>query len=265
MLPDKFFSKDVYEKVQKFSIEAASEETEACGLIVKGEAIIVPNAHPDPVNHFRISGVELAKHKRKDIQAIWHSHWSDFHPGELSLDDLELSHGRDRLPMLLYHANFDEWDYYEPNSPNPFPLLDFPSRVAMGTPHDLAFYLGWRFAWGRSDCYAVIRRYCLGVLNYDIGEWNRPENPQNFPYPDYVCPWTREGLVEVHRDDLRQNDLIEIALNGGKEPNHLAIMVNPAEDQILHHPGYGYLSQLGMYGSYWRSRTVRVMRLESLA
>jgi proteasome lid subunit RPN8/RPN11 len=263
----KSFSKKSLAQIKQHAADFPQEEV--CGIVVNGQAIALPNAGRllkdstgeyirDKVNNFAIAPSDLAKYDRASIQSIYHSHWSDFHPGELTIEDLEIAHSGDRFPLLLYHSGFDSWDYYEPDNPNPFPLNPIRKSVT-----DVDFYLNWRFTWGRSDCFALIRRFCLGTLGTDIGEWSRPEQ-STFPLPDFHCTWKRKNLIEIDKDnpDIRLYDLIEIAMDGGLEPNHLAIVVDPVADKILHNPGIESRSYVGLYGNYWRGRTVRRQRLK---
>jgi len=267
----KLFSSESLTDIQQQA--AVTPQEEVCGIVVDGHAIALPNIgrlikdpltekyFRDKVNNFGIAPSDLTKYDRASIQAVYHSHWSDFHPGELTIEDLEIAHGKDRLPLLLYHSGFDSWDYYEPDNPNPFPLNPIHKSIT-----DIDHYLNWRFDWGRSDCFALVRRFCLGVLNTDIGEWERPEQ-STFPLSDFHCNWNRKGLIEIDKDDpdIRLYDLIEIAMSGGLEPNHLAIVVDPVADKILHSPEISRRSFVGLYGNHWRSRTVRRQRLKQFA
>ncbi|NER93623.1 MAG: hypothetical protein F6J86_07255 [Symploca sp. SIO1B1] len=230
-------------------------EEEVCGVVVDGDAIRIPNIHPDKANHFELdnSWVNLQP------DAIYHSHWKDEQPGELSLEDLEQCKFCG-IPYILHHVGFDEWDYYEPKSPNPFPLKK------QGDPQTLDFYLNWRFVWGRSDCFALIRSYFLGILGIDIGDFRRPPL-DGFPTIGWLTPWKAEehGFVQVTPGlPLRKHDIIQIALKGGREPNHLGVIVDAEGMQMLHNVSAEYTSQVGLYGSYWQTRTTHIFRHGSL-
>jgi hypothetical protein len=240
------------------------KKEEQCGLILtNGEIIVSRNTHEEAAWKFRLDPVLLTIYKRSQLLAVWHTHWSDEDPGEFTPKDLDLAHGRDRLPIVLYHSGFKCWDYYEPQNPNPFPLTYPPFDVTA-----LESYLDWPLSWGRMDCFGLVRRYCLGVLNHDIGEMKRPEL-QGFPPEGWEGSWDREayGLVEVF-DRPRKYDLLEIALLGGKITNHAAIIVDDGlqtgQAWMLHNPGYLYKSHLEQYSESWIRRTVRRLRIERL-
>jgi hypothetical protein len=234
-------------------------QVEICGLILNdGTVVQLPNSHPTPADAFRIDAESLTSYKRSQIRAIWHTHWSDSHPGHLTSDDCWMSHGPNKLPIALYHSGFQCWDYYEPLCSNPWPLN---GRGTYGG--EIDSYTGWPFVWGRADCFALIRCYLLGAIGKDIGEWKRPLL-ENFPHSEWSCTaWDRaaNGLVEVD-DRIRQHDILEIAQGGGREPNHLAIVISVTEGQvkILHNMGERYVSAADDYGGYWRARTVRRLR-----
>jgi hypothetical protein len=240
------------------------KKEEQCGFVlVDGTIAMSPNTHPEPADNFRFDPFFVANYNRADIAALWHTHWSNGHPGEFTQSDLNLAHGRDRLPIVLYHSTFKCWDYYEPQNPNPFPLTHPPFDVT-----SVDSYLNWSFSWGRMDCFALVRRYCLGVLNHDIGEMKRPEL-QGFPPKGWEGSWDREayGLVEVF-DRPRKYDLLEIAIGGGRITNHAAVIVDDGLETgqawMLHNPGYLDRSRLEQYSEGWIRRTVRRLRIERL-
>ncbi|NEP57684.1 MAG: C40 family peptidase, partial [Symploca sp. SIO2G7] len=127
-------------------------------------------------------------------------------------------------------------------------------------------YLNWRFVWGRSDCFALIRCYFLGVLGIDIGDFRRPSS-DGFPTIGWLTPWKAEkhSFVQMPAGTpVRKHDIIQIALKGGREPNHIGVIVNAERMQMLHNVSAEYTSQVGLYGSYWQTRTTHIFRHESL-
>ncbi len=229
-------------------------EREQCGIIVNGEAIALENKHSDPCNHFHLSPQDLYPYQ-DNIQAIFHTHCQNEHSGWLSYDDVR-SAQMSALPIIVYHTSFDCWDYYDPREPNPFPLVssDF-------NPTDINSYVGVPSQWGRSDCFAIARCFYLGMFNIDIGEFTRSD-ASSFPQSDYRCPWADSVYPTINKyETLEPYDMIAIALRGGLDPNHVAILL--PDNNILHSPQIGGLSKIETYGNFWRKRTVCVKRILS--
>ena len=244
----------------KAQIKTASlgVNAELCGIIFNDDVISLNNVHADPENHFTIAANQLNNFNYADIAAIWHTHHKDSQSGWFSLTDIEMSH-QSQKPIILYHSGFDVWDYYEPNNPDPFPL-----EQKNYTPQQLEFYLNIRFQWGRSDCFAIVRRYFLGVLGVDGGEFTRTQI-DNFPPEDYDCPWSSDKFIYLPLGTQPQlHDIFGIALKGGRKPNHAMVMVKPEENIIFHSPFTTSVSRLEQYSDYWRKRTVVHVRLKEL-
>lgn len=242
----------------QIKIAALGFNKEVCGVIIGDRVVTLNNIHPDPENHFTISANELNTFNYADITAIWHTHHKDTQPGHFSYTDIELAH-QSQKPIVLYHSGFDVWDYYEPNNPDPFPLDSKPYSFK-----DLNFYLNVKFHWGRSDCFAIVRRYLLGILGIDIGEFKR-EQLDDFPPEDYDCPWDMNKFNLLPLGTSPQlYDVFGIALKGGRKVNHAMVMVKPEENVILHSPSKKSVSQLEQYSDYWRRRTLLHGRLKEL-
>jgi hypothetical protein len=238
-------------KIQ-IKLAALGSDREKCGIIVNNEVISLNNIHHDPENHFTIAAND------GDISAIWHTHHKDNQSGYFTYTDIELAH-QSQKPIILYHSGFDVWDYYEANNPDPFPLEKKPH-----TPQELNFYLNTRFHWGRSDCFAIVRRYLLGVVGIDIGEFTRTQL-DNFPPEDYDCPWSMNKFNLLPLGTQPQlHDVFGVALKGGRKVNHAMIMVKPIENIILHSPSDSSVSKLEQYADYWRKRTLLHGRLKEL-
>lgn len=232
--------------------EAKLTEKEQCGIIVNNSAIALTNHHEDPCNHFHLSPEELYPYQ-DNIQALFHTHCREFHDGYLSYNDIRTAQ-MSSLPIVLYHTMFETWDYYDPSDSNPFPLeiLDF-------EPKNIQSYVGIYSRWGRSDCFAIARSFYLGMFGIDIGEFSRC-SAENFPLDDYVCPW--HGLdfptIEKH-EELREYDALAIAIKGGLQPNHVAILL--PGNMILHSPLLDGMSKVESYGNFWRKRTLYAKRI----
>lgn len=234
-------------------------EREVCGIVSNGELIVTQNIANNPYDDFAINPVSIGTYFG-NIDFIWHTHCSDTHPDLLTPSDIALSR-KLMAPILMVHVVTKAIDFYEPSNPNPFPLVEnITSCVLIPnwrlSPKNLQFYVGWQsndLLWGRSDCFETVRCYFLGMHGIEIGNFDRPPL-QGFPHPEWRTPWIAEKHGFVVVDDIRDNDILEIALNGGANANHLAVVVDAQRGQILHQPGFGYLSQISRLGGYWRDR-----------
>jgi hypothetical protein len=247
-------------KIKTYATDGKENNVEACGVILKNKEVSsLRNTHPVPQDSFRIT---LTDFKKEDILLFWHSHFKDSHQGSFTSSDLSVSNYL-KLPSLLYHAHedFSCWDYYEPLNPNPYPLIPI-----IFNPQEIEFYLGWQFQWGRTDCFALIRRYFLGTLNIEIGEWKRPNTPPtddpNWSFEDHWDFTQKFEKLPLHSSQFKKNDIFGIALRGGKKANHLAVLVNPERNLILHSPGVRQKSRLDVFDENWRSLIVEHGRLK---
>ncbi|MEH1786903.1 MAG: hypothetical protein V7L23_15325 [Nostoc sp.] len=242
------------EKIKYWATAASKTGQESCGFIVNGESVLEKNAHNEPEDNFRLVNF---LYPRSDISAIWHSHWKDSHSGGLSFSDITVSN-EVKIPIIVYHPGFDIWDYYEPNNPNPWPLTPISNP-----PTAIDFYFGWRFEWGRSDCFSLVRRYYLGKLGIEIGEFPRPEVApaqlhslgNTWSYKDY---WNKNNdfVVMPPGTTPQLHDVFGIALRGGKEANHLAVLAIEEANLILHNLGSKMKSRLDIFDAAWRNLVV---------
>jgi hypothetical protein len=233
----------------------ANHEEEVCGIVTNdGDFVAFQNISEDRVNHFQINASAIAPHFGT-IRFIWHTHHSIFHPDLLTTTDIELSR-KLGVAIAMLHISTKQIDYYEPKNPNPFPVREMLLPNWKAGTDKLDFYVGWQsneLLWGRTDCFEVVRCYYLGVLNHDIGNFTRPDF-RGFPPIEWKTPWIAEehGLSVV--DDIQDNDILEIALNGGRNANHLAVVVDAKAGYILHQPGFDHLSMISRLGGFWRDR-----------
>jgi hypothetical protein len=274
------FKKDLDKLIRGYSCSAANNQKESCGIITKDfDYIHCDNQHLEPNNYFAFNPGLIKGLKSEDILLVWHSHILESSPSFLSFQDLEACRGfgksPDKYPYLVYHTLFNEWDFYDSMSPNPYLLSPYkpkPSKMALSDdPKRYDFYMGLPFVWGRTDCFGVIRHYFLGVLGLDIGDFRRPteEEQKNFPGGDWINPWdySKNNFELMPRgEDIRLHDVFEIAQNGGKESNHIAVVVDAVNMQILHSPGIitSNVSNVEFYGKHWQVRTTRHLRHKSL-
>lgn len=245
------------QKIKDWAIAATAKQQEACGFIQNNLATLEENEHESPEDNFRLVNYIYPK---SAINLIWHSHWKDTHSGGLSLSDINVSN-RVKLPILVYHSGFDTWDYYEPDNTNPWPLKPINPTLS---PKNVSYYENWRFEWGRADCFSVVRRYFLGRLGIEIGEFERPEiapvNSQSKGAPwNYQSVWNKNNEEFVAMPPGTQpklHDIFGIALKGGKDANHLAVLAIEPANVILHSVSKGSYSKLDIFDAGWRNLVV---------
>jgi hypothetical protein len=240
---------DIQEQIKALVI-GCDRNQEQCGIVVDGQAILLPNDHPESESNFYISSRTLTEYE--DIDCVWHTHCADTQPGLLTYPDIESSK-RSRIPFLLYHTIFDVWDYYDYRLPNPFPLQnpDF-------DPKAVESYVGVRSHWGRSDCFSLVRCFYLGMFGIDMGDFTRPPL-DTFPPPEYDCPWDGNIFTSVSLHELQVYDAVGIALKGGMSANHAGILL--PENRLLHSLTVGKRSQIDIYGKFWQHRTIYGKRI----
>lgn len=280
MFIKEIFKKGIDNYIIEYAEHQAKKNKEACGIITKDfKFIFCENQHNDPENYFAFNPALVTKLTVDDIGIIVHSHIKDWSPAYLSFQDLEASRGYglcpEKYPYLLYHTIFKEWDYYDSLLANPYPLSPYapkPCKLSISDdPTKWEFYVGLPFVWGRTDCFGLIRHYFLGALGLDIGDFKRPleEDQKSFPNPSWVNPWNAEenGFKLMSKgEDLKLHDVLEIAQNGGKESNHIAVVVDAPRMQILHNPGIitSNMANVEFYGKHWQVRTTKHLRHTSL-
>ena len=248
-------------QVKVLALEGKENNVEACGIVLKNKEVVnLRNTHPTPQDGFRIT---LTDFKKEDILLFWHSHFKYTHQGSFTAGDLALANYLN-IPQLLYHAHedFNNWDYYEPSNPNPYPLTPIPFSSK-----EIEFYLGWHFDWGRTDCFALVRRYFLGMLGVEIGEWSRPEEPPSngnldWSFEDYWDFTQKFNKLPLHSSQFKKDDIFGIALRGGRKANHLAVLVDAEKNLILHSPGVRQKSRLDVFDENWRKLVVEHGRLK---
>jgi hypothetical protein len=232
---------------------ARESRFEICGIITKlrPRLICLENIALDKENDFAIAANAIAPYLG-DILCLWHTHTKESHPELLTPSDIALSQ-RLNVPSFMIHEITGAWDYYDPCNPDPFPAIADKSRQPTNR---VGFYIGWQcndLLWGRTDCFEVVRCYFLGMLGIDIGNFRRPSF-QGFPAPGWQTPWIAEENGFILAEEIQTHDVLEIALQGGREASHLAVVVDAVQGLILHQPGFGYLSQISKLGGYWSDR-----------
>lgn len=189
---------------------------EACALLVDDTVIPVKNTHTDPLNHFRIDPVELAKHK--EYQAVLHSHMTTTKGRE----DPRTPSYKDQVNQI---ASRKVWGISSTDGVSVSPVLWFGDAVPI-QPLE-----GRQYIHGVWDCWGLVRDYYrlqgLQVNNYprDNEWWDNGES--------LITDKTLEdeGFYPIQLSDLQSGDLLTYKINSPVS-NHFAVYTN--QNEILH-------------------------------
>ena len=227
---------------------------EVCGFICENDTVIpCANIAENSQEAFEISTDYFEEvNALTPVLAIYHSHCQDWQPAMLSATDISNSKAS-KLPYLLYHTAFGQWDYYDPGDIYPYPLTP-----NLHSPLELEYYLGWRFEYNRSDCYTLFRSYYKGMLGIALPDFPRGDIEETTS-PDWDM--FRSNFEKVGFRQLEPNDVLLMCIVGDRT-HHAAILLDPSTGKALHNLGEGRLSEVFMYGGYWVERTRSVIRYE---
>ena len=206
---------------------------EACGLLVDGHYIAVPNVAETPLQTFRIDPVEVANARATGVlQAVLHSH-----PYELSKRQRWPAQWPSTKDMEGWMAGTVPWGICATDGEGTTELvwLDDVERAPL---------IGRQFIHGVHDCYAVVRDWFfinrgIALINVarGIDWWNKGEDL-------YEVNFERAGFIEVPLETAQVGDVVLMQYRA-KVINHAAVVSGP--NQILHHlfhrlSGYDQLS-----------------------
>lgn len=226
---------------------------EACGLIVQNQSgyefVAIKNIHDSPRDNFAISSNDYARASiRGEITAVFHSHVdASIYNGKLDFSEADR--------VACEHLGL------------PWVLVSLPSQeIKINNPCGYRLpLLGREFSYGVVDCYALIRDafWDIGIelFNYKrdkLYEWN--EDPAWNLYEDY---FEKEGFLEIDtKDELRKYDLLLMKIQSDKI-NHGALIWEPDRNIFIHHL-VDRLSELSVFGGYWRQVTAKICRHKHL-
>ncbi|MBN3993817.1 MAG: hypothetical protein HWQ36_25880 [Nostoc sp. NMS2] len=230
---------------------------EVCGLVCQDRIYPCANIAENPKDCFEISTDYFEEvNAVTPVTAIYHSHCLDSQPAILSPTDISNSKAS-KLPYLLYHTAFGQWDYYDPGDIYPYSLTSNPHSSK-----SLEYYLGWRFEYNRSDCYTLFRSYYKGMLDIELPDFPRGDIEETTS-PDwdmFKSNFEKVGFRQLEASEpLQANDVILMCIAGDRT-HHAAILLDPSTGKALHNLGEGRLSEIFMYGGYWVERTRAVIR-----
>lgn len=189
-----------------------------------------------------ISGRQRLAFEKKGIAAVWHSHCLYSSPGMLSHQDnvasgvvSDVTQAKlQRLPYIVYHTLFDEWDMYDPCSINIYPL-----RKTTKNPKDANEYTGLPYMDNRADCFEVPRVALWGMYEIDLGipVRNGEQEYQEEGWQRYVKEFPARGFQEVKLYDgmrFKGGDCLLMQLPQHRSLHHLALCIDEGNQRLLH-------------------------------
>jgi proteasome lid subunit RPN8/RPN11 len=244
--------------------QAAAASREICGVIVdlaKPRAVQLPNHSKDP--DLFAMGDEFEPYRQSDsVIAIYHSHVNAGVGAELSdrdiFNSIELG-----IPYLSFHRLYRQWDYFDP-----YGLHPFPAEISKGLkPNSLDYYKNWRFVYGRSDCWRLVRSWFAGQYSIDLGDNPRKKLDilrSQFP-PEAAAQKDLKPVPEwwTDHDVLQDGDILLMNILGGRE-NHAGVVVDAKQKLFLHTLGEDSLSTIEELDRGWVSRVQHVYRHKEL-
>lgn len=240
-----------------------NRDQEQCGLILAdGSAIAISNIAQDPTNEFVMDPIQWGTNSSKAI-CLWHTHWGDAQPAKLSLPDIQNAQALN-LPTLCYHTGFQEWDFWSPGVPHPYPLAiqgDIGDR-----PSSAGWFTGWPFEYGRSDCYELFRLWYQQQLGIGLAYFDRQlsyEETLTKQWDLYRENAEAQGFRFLGQGEPRKKHDVFLINIGGHNPSHCAILLEPDTTTVLHHLGFGRLSEIRSIAGDIFPRTVATIRHHS--
>jgi hypothetical protein len=178
----------------------------------------------------------------KGIAAVWHSHCLDSSPGMLTYEDnpalgihSDITQSKlQRLPYVMYHTRFKEWDMYDPYNLSPYPL-----KKQIAHPENPDDYANLPYCWNRADCLEIPRSALWGMFGIDLGIHLRshPSEYMTEGWQRYVDDLPKLGFEEVPMFDamkFKAGDCLLAQLPRHKTLHHLFLLVDEPKQLVLH-------------------------------
>lgn len=221
--------------------EYALGRYEACGLVVevKGAQVYVPcqNTHETPHKDFRIAAeAYAAAEELGQVVGVFHSHPdASCHPSEADRVVCEAS----GLPWTIVGLPQEVWGYCEPCG------FQLP-------------YEGRPFVHGVIDCYTMIRDWYRRERSIELPDFERQDEWWRRGQDLYAQNFQAAGFRPIAFNEVRDGDVLLMQVSSPKA-NHGAVLVDAARNLMLHHM-HGRLSEMTVYGGYWRDHTRHFLR-----
>jgi len=193
---------------------------EACGLVVNGEYVSVPNVSETPLQTFRIAPEVMVRFLNSGLQAILHSHPYD--PTNRPKYDAQWPSTKDMQGWL--DGNIP-WGICATDGEGITQLV----WLDEANPEPL---VGREFIHGINDCYSVVRDWYrmergITLINMARGmEWW--DNGENY----YDAHFERAGFVTIPFKEATIGDGVLFKVRS-PVTNHAAVITG--ENEILHH------------------------------
>lgn len=239
---------------QQIYLAARSQfPNEACGVILNNTKIIaLDNLSPTPQHNFLLPN---SIYQMQGVTHIWHSH-TNGNPS-FSLHDIRVA------------LEIGEWDWYLVSiTDDTIALGDAAEDYLDVRSRDSAPYIGrqWRYGW--DDCGALVRDFYRREYNINVPDFDRGEEYEwqeaffRIFTQDNLCSI---GFVRIEDKNLRKGDLLAMQLQGAPNPNHVGIVceINNGQILFLHHL-CDRLSGRDIYGGYWQKHCPAIYRHQSL-
>ena len=242
------------------ALALANPTKEICGYAVLDSGFVLPceNVAEDKARTFRIDPeTHLETIETYPTAIIYHSHVTDAVPSTLSEADILASKALN-IPYVVYHVDFDEWDYFDPSSLDPYPLVENPH-----SPKSVEFYLGHRWQWERFDCYTLFRNFYRGVLGIQLKDFSRKGGEESIVSSDwnqYVDNFESQGFRKVETGEPIQNYDVLLMCLVGNQIHHAAIIVDAQKKLAIQMLGEGRLSEMFKVTDSHLTRTRLVIR-----
>lgn len=246
----------------RHSATAGPTPHESCGAILMCEDCTteyrsMSNVARFPADEFEFNPATWNEIRNRAL-CIIHSHHGDEQPGHLTPSDIESARALG-LPIAVYHADFDVWDYWDPDCWHPWPLQLEANPIPAIT---VSSFVGWPFEYGRADCWSLARGWyqamcSLTLPDYPRGDVEQLEGFEFNPFGESYAEFGFEAIAD--HSDIRDHDLLIFRMGSKGEATHCAVVVDAANGLGLHHLGQTLLSSTFQI-ERWKSRLETVLR-----
>ena len=124
-------------------------------------------------------------------------------------------------------------------------------------------YTGREWGWWFNNCYTLVQDFYLKEFNiklndYHLTERNAWEKPE---WNAYMTNFSNEGFVNLGQDisKVQYGDVLLFKIGKTHNPNHVAIMLEPEKNTILHHL-VNRLSEKSDFSIGYRNRMEAILR-----
>lgn len=235
------FDPAVLEAIRQHAIVCYPEE--CCGLVTRDGYQPFPNLHPEPTEYFRLPPEADAMVAAGEALAVVHSHPDGPDWPSAADQQQQLNQG---IPwgICVVRPGRAETPYFFGDGIPEVPLM----------PRD--FRWGPTGTDGRGDCLALVRDWYRLHRGIQLPDGPREPNWLAEAPTRYVDNAYKAGFRPIPIDDLRDGDLVFMAVQSGGRPNHAGIYLDGGN--LLHHLE-GRLARRESF-LFWRPGAVMFLR-----